>query len=51
LIEEAERRLIALGSPKINLQVLPSNADVVEFYRSLGYETEPRISMGKLTAR
>jgi ribosomal protein S18 acetylase RimI-like enzyme len=36
------------GCPKINLQVLASNAGVVEFYRKLGYRVEERISMGKI---
>jgi ribosomal protein S18 acetylase RimI-like enzyme len=47
LIEEAERQLIALGCPKVKLQILPSNAGVTAFYRKLGYETEQRINMGK----
>ena len=48
LIEEAERQLIALGCPKVKLQILPSNAGVIAFYRKLGYETEQRINMGKV---
>lgn len=47
LLREAESRLAALGCPKINLQVLPSNSRVVEFYRRLGFEIEERISMAK----
>jgi ribosomal protein S18 acetylase RimI-like enzyme len=47
LIREAERRLAALGCIKINLQVVASNASVLGFYRSLGYEVEERISMSK----
>jgi ribosomal protein S18 acetylase RimI-like enzyme len=48
LVRDAERRLIALGCPKLNLQVLPENAAVVGFYEALGFAVEPRISMGKL---
>jgi ribosomal protein S18 acetylase RimI-like enzyme len=48
MMEEAERRLKALGAPKINLQVNTPNAVVVPFYERLGYVIEPRISMGKL---
>jgi ribosomal protein S18 acetylase RimI-like enzyme len=48
LVEEAEARLRALGCHKINLQIRTDNHRVANFYRSLGYEIEDRISMGKL---
>jgi len=51
LVAEAERRLLAIGCGKINLQVVTANADVVGFYRSLGYEVEERISMSKRIAK
>ena len=47
LMEEAEARLRALGCPKINLQVRTSNADVIEFYKRIGYSKDDVISMGK----
>jgi len=47
LVKEAEKRLCALGCRKINLQVRPSNAAVVGFYRKLGHEVEERVSMAK----
>jgi len=47
LVKEAEARLSALGCTKINLQVRSSNIAVVSFYRSLRYEIEERVSMGK----
>jgi ribosomal protein S18 acetylase RimI-like enzyme len=47
LIEEAEARLALLGCTKVNLQVRAENAAVAAFYRSLGYEVEERVSMGK----
>jgi len=47
LVREAERRLMALGCNKINLQVQSSNGAVAHFYKSLGYDLEERISMGK----
>ena len=47
LIREAEKRLIALGCHKINLQVVLANFSVVSFYRKLGYGIEERISMSK----
>jgi ribosomal protein S18 acetylase RimI-like enzyme len=51
LIDEAERRLLSIGCVKINLQVVTANADVVGFYRRLGYEVEERISMSKRIAK
>lgn len=50
LMLDVEQRLAALGCPKVNLQVVTSNAAVVPFYERLGYTTEPRISMGKRLA-
>jgi len=47
LVAEAEARLATLGCTKINLQVRATNEAVVGFYRSLGYDVEARISMGK----
>ena len=51
LVEEVERRLAALGCIKVNLQVVTSNAAVLGFYRSLGYQVEARVSMGKQLPR
>jgi ribosomal protein S18 acetylase RimI-like enzyme len=51
LMHEVERALSALGCPKINLQVRATNAAVVGFYRTLGYELEERVSLGKRVAR
>lgn len=48
MMREAEARLARMGCSKINLQVRPKNADAVAFYRSIGYEVEERVSMGKL---
>jgi ribosomal protein S18 acetylase RimI-like enzyme len=47
LVRAAEAGLRALGCPKVNLQVRASNRDVVAFYRSVGYEVEERVSMGR----
>jgi ribosomal protein S18 acetylase RimI-like enzyme len=46
-MREAEARLRAIGCPKLNLQVRSANADVVAFYRRLGYSIEDRTSLGK----
>lgn len=51
MVREAERRLAALGCPKVNLQVVADNAAVVSFYARLGYAVEPRISMGRALVR
>ena len=48
LVAHAEQALASLGCLKINLQLLQSNAAVAEFYASMGYAVEPRVSMGKL---
>ena len=40
-------RLREKGCPKINLQVRNTNADVVEFYRAIGYSVDDVVSMGK----
>jgi ribosomal protein S18 acetylase RimI-like enzyme len=50
LVVAAERALAARGCPKINLQVLVSNRDVVAFYERLGWLVEHRVSMGKTLA-
>jgi len=47
LMTAAEKGLAALGCPKVNLQVRATNSAVVAFYRSLGYEVEDRISLGR----
>lgn len=47
LMRHAERTLRGLGAPKINLQVVESNREVVKFYEALGYDVEARINMGK----
>lgn len=47
LMAEAERLLIERGCPKLNLQVRSTNTGVIEWYRSLGYELDGAVSMGK----
>ena len=47
LMDKAEQRLLALGCPKVNLQVRTSNEHAVAFYRHLGYGTDDVVSMGK----
>jgi ribosomal protein S18 acetylase RimI-like enzyme len=48
LVRHVERALEQQGCPKINLQILSSNAATADFYTKLGYRVEERISMGKV---
>jgi ribosomal protein S18 acetylase RimI-like enzyme len=50
LVRRLEDTLAEKGCQKINLQVLATNAATVDFYRTLGYAIEERVSMGKLLA-
>lgn len=47
LMQEAERLLIERGCPKINLLVRSSNAEVIAFYRKLGYTQDDVVSLGR----
>ncbi len=47
LVTHAERVLTKLGCAKLNLQVRVPDNGAAAFYRSLGFEIEDRISMGK----
>jgi ribosomal protein S18 acetylase RimI-like enzyme len=47
LMGEAEKKLRALGCPKINLQVRVGNEKVLAFYRALGFSVDDVVSMGK----
>ena len=47
LLAEAERLLRQAGCPKINLQVRSTNKPAIDFYRSVGYDVDDVVSMGK----
>ena len=47
MMDAAEARLLAMGCPKINLQIRKSNVSAVDFYRSIGFIEDESISMGK----
>ncbi len=47
LMRDAERRLLLLGCPKLNLQVRRENAAVQAFYAALGFSEDAAVSMGK----
>ena len=47
LVRYAEAALKALGCPKISVQVPSGDTEVVALFQKLGYQVEPRISLGK----
>jgi ribosomal protein S18 acetylase RimI-like enzyme len=47
LMRDVERRLRALGCPKINLQVRLDNSAVQSFYVAIGFGVDEVVSMGK----
>lgn len=47
LVRTAEEELKKRGCIKVNLQILADNHKVEAFYRKMGYNVEPRISMGR----
>jgi ribosomal protein S18 acetylase RimI-like enzyme len=47
IMAEAEARLLAVGCPKINLQVRATNTHVIAFYESLGFTVDDVVSLGK----
>ena len=47
LMRRVEELLLAQGCPKINLQVRAGNAEVLAFYRALGYAQDEVVAMGK----
>jgi ribosomal protein S18 acetylase RimI-like enzyme len=42
-----EGKLLAMGCPKINLQVRTGNQSALSFYERIGYKTDDVVSMGK----
>lgn len=47
LIQQLEKRLIALGCPKLQLMIHKNNIDVQSFYEQLGYEEIEVICLSK----
>ena len=47
LVIEVEAKLVALGCPKTQLMVRTENRQATGFYRSLGYEENDVINLGK----
>lgn len=47
LMQQLEKRLIALGCPKLQLLVRTDNTDVINFYDKLGYASQDVVCLGK----
>jgi ribosomal protein S18 acetylase RimI-like enzyme len=47
LMAEAERLLLGLGCPKVNLQVRAGNDEALAFYAALGYAPDAAVSLGR----
>lgn len=47
MMDFIEQHLEKRGCPKINLQVRDTNTDVLAFYKSLGYQVDAAVSLGK----
>ena len=47
MVQEAEKRLKAIGCPKLNLLVRSSNQPVIDFYRRLGFSVDDVVNLGK----
>lgn len=47
MMAAVEEKLLALGCPKINLQVRADNTSALKFYKRIGYGRDDVVSMGK----
>nr|WP_296066744.1 GNAT family N-acetyltransferase [uncultured Actinoplanes sp.] len=47
LVAELEKRFVAIGCPRVNLLVLPDNADGLAFWQALGYLPCPDVLCSK----
>ncbi len=47
MMRHAERRLNAMGCPKIDLMVREGNEGVIEFYRRIGYGRDPVVVLSR----
>jgi ribosomal protein S18 acetylase RimI-like enzyme len=47
LMQFGEELLLAVGCPKLNLQVRETNAQALGFYEALGYKIDASVSLGK----
>ena len=51
IMKAIEGKIIALGCPKINLQIRTDNLSAVSFYKSIGYKTEMSSAWGSVWSR
>ena len=47
LVQCIEEKLLALGCPKLNLQIRTDNIAVQSFYKEIGFGVDDAVSMGK----
>ncbi|ESK38653.1 hypothetical protein P256_01467 [Acinetobacter nectaris CIP 110549] len=47
LMQNIEKRLIAIGCPKVQLMVRPENTSVIQFYEELDFEEIESVCLGK----
>ena len=47
LVHEVERRLLAAGCPKLNLNVRTGNEPALAFWRAMGYAQDDVIALGR----
>ena len=47
MMRRVEELLLAHGCPKVNLMVRSANAEVIAFYRRLGYAPDEVVALGK----
>ncbi len=47
LMQEVEKRLKAMGCPKINIQIRRTNPEAIKFYEAIGYTDDNMVSLGK----
>jgi ribosomal protein S18 acetylase RimI-like enzyme len=47
IMQAVEKALLAIGCPKFNLLVRTDNLGAIEFYKSLGFNQEDCVEMGK----
>ena len=47
LMLAAEKRLLAIGCPKVNLLIRDENRDAIAFYEAIGFSRDPVLCYGK----
>ncbi len=47
IMKEAEKRLLEIGCPKLNIMVRTTNSDVINFYKAIGYKVDGVTTMSK----